>query len=337
MNALTVDLFGEPIPVASLGELAAAINAEPASVTDNVAIDKTNQASVTDNVLCGDFPLDATRNEICEFDRLFPRPARLRRRDALLPWGCPVNAPLLTQWQRLIFPPAPFPIQAGEQLREGNRYPDCSAPDWQAHQDGRRTYAVNPVYPGPDGDSGYASGLSSTLTKGRTAYPKRGRCWPCVKLPGYRRGRHGLGARVAMCGCSLNRPRFHWRPLYSSGCRRRFRSGGNNPRRSDPRQGSARIHQEKRFWAFFFETLPDTAPALESLPTGFLEAQAGILAGVVPTAVPVLVAYANAGGDRRNRNRNRYGSRPGETGRRPCPVHGGAGGTRGAIRARRLG
>jgi hypothetical protein len=86
MNALTVDLFGEPIPVASLGELAAAINAEPASVTDNVAIDKTNQASVTDNVLCGDFPLDATRNEICEFDRLFPRPARLRRRDALLPY-----------------------------------------------------------------------------------------------------------------------------------------------------------------------------------------------------------------------------------------------------------
>lgn len=32
------------------------------------------------------FPLDATRNELCEFDRLFPRPARLRRRDALLPY-----------------------------------------------------------------------------------------------------------------------------------------------------------------------------------------------------------------------------------------------------------
>ena len=59
------------------------------------------------------------------------------------------------------------------------------------------------------------------------------------------------------------------------------------------------FHQEKRFWAFFFETLPNTAPALEKLPTGFLEAQAGILAGVVPTAVPVLSAYANAGGDRR--------------------------------------
>lgn len=47
------------------------MNAEMASVTATVAIDKTNQASVTDNVpLCGDFPLDATRNELCEFDRL---------------------------------------------------------------------------------------------------------------------------------------------------------------------------------------------------------------------------------------------------------------------------
>ncbi len=44
------------------------------------------------------------------------------------------------------------------------------------------------------------------------------------------------------------------------------------------------FHQEKRFWAF---------------STGFLDAQAAILAGVVPTAVPVLSAYANAGGDRR--------------------------------------
>lgn len=62
------------------------MNAEPASVTATVAIDKTNQASVTDNVLCGDFLLDATRNELCEFDRLSLRPARLRRRDALLPY-----------------------------------------------------------------------------------------------------------------------------------------------------------------------------------------------------------------------------------------------------------
>ena len=59
------------------------------------------------------------------------------------------------------------------------------------------------------------------------------------------------------------------------------------------------LHQERRLWAFFFETLTNTAPALESLPTGFLDGQAGILTGVVPTAVPVLAAYANAGGEQR--------------------------------------
>ena len=62
-----------------------------------------------------------------------------------------MNAPLLAQWQRLIFPPAPIPVRAGEQLKKGNRYPDASSPDWAAHQAGQRTYAVNPAYPGPDG------------------------------------------------------------------------------------------------------------------------------------------------------------------------------------------
>ena len=64
-----------------------------------------------------------------------------------------MNPALLAQWLRLIFPPEPRPVRAGEQLREGNRYPDVQGdPDWAAHQAGRKTYAVNPVYPGPDGD-----------------------------------------------------------------------------------------------------------------------------------------------------------------------------------------
>ena len=58
------------------------------------------------------------------------------------------------------------------------------------------------------------------------------------------------------------------------------------------------FHQERRFWRFL-ETLPEVPPALKNAPTGFLDGQAAILAGVVPTAVPVLAAYANAGGDRR--------------------------------------
>ena len=63
-----------------------------------------------------------------------------------------MNPALLAQWQRLIFPPAPLPVRAGEQLRSGNRYPDVKGcPNWAAHMAGRKTYAVNPCYPGPDG------------------------------------------------------------------------------------------------------------------------------------------------------------------------------------------
>jgi hypothetical protein len=165
---------------------------------------------------------------------------------------------LLTQWQRLIFPPAGVPVRAGEQLREGNRYPDCSNPDWQAHQDGCRTYAVNPVYPGPD-DSDLCKWAFWILTKARTAYPKRGRCWRCVTLPRYRRGRHGLGARVAMCGCSLNRPRFHW----FDRCTQAVAGGGSVQGETIPGENQRRetppgIPSEKRLWAFFFDTLPDT-------------------------------------------------------------------------------
>ena len=50
------------------------------------------------------------------------------------------------------------------------------------------------------------------------------------------------------------------------------------------------FHQERRFWAFWFDTLPDVAPALENPPTGFLDGQAGILAGVVPSPVATLAA-----------------------------------------------
>ena len=46
----------------------------------------------------------------------------------LISQGGGMNDLLLTQWQRLIFPPEPLPVRAGEQLPTGNRYPDvCQA------------------------------------------------------------------------------------------------------------------------------------------------------------------------------------------------------------------
>lgn len=209
-----------------------------------------------------------------------------------------MNAPLLTQWQRLIFPPAP--IQAGEQLREGNRYPDCSAPDWQAHQDGKRTYAVNPVYPGPDGESGLCQWAVLDIDEGADSLPKARALLALCEVA-------GLSARAAWSGGKGCHVWLFFEPApagLATAVLKRLQAAvpftgelipGDLTRAKVP----PALHQQARKWAFFFETLPDTAPALEKLPTGFLEAQAGILAGVVPTAVPVLANYANAGGERR--------------------------------------
>jgi replicative DNA helicase len=182
-----------------------------------------------------------------------------------------MNALLLTQWQRLIFPP-----------------------------DGRRTYAVNPVYPGPDGDSDLCRWAVLDIDEGADSLPKARALLALCEVA-------ALSARAAWSGGKGCHVWLFFEPApvsLATAVLKRLQAAvpftgelipGDAPRAKVP----PALHQEKRFWAFFFETLPDTAPALESLPTGFLEAQAGILAGVVPTAVPVLVAYANAGGDRR--------------------------------------
>lgn len=211
-----------------------------------------------------------------------------------------MNPALLQQWQRLIFPPAPIPIKAGEQLREGNRYPDCSAPDWQAHQDGRRTYAVNPVYPGPDGESQLCRWAVLDIDEGADSLPKARALLAICQVA-------GLSARAAWSGGKGCHVWLFFEPVsvsLATAVLKRLKvavpfTGELIPGDLTRAKVPPALHQEKRFWAFFFETLPNTAPALESLPTGFLEAQAGILAGVVPTVVPVLANYANAGGDRR--------------------------------------
>ena len=213
-----------------------------------------------------------------------------------------MNAPLLTQWQRLIFPPEPLPVRAGEQANTGNRYPDVDpgAIDWAAHQAGRRTYAVNPVYPGPDGDLCKWGVLD--IDEGADSLAKARALLAVANAA-------GLAARAAWSGgkgCHL------WlfceptpAPLVKAVLERLAaavpfqgeRIPGNGPRAKLP----PAFHQERRFWAFWFDTLPDTPPALENAPTGFLDAQAAILAAVVPTPVAKLAAYANAGGGQRER------------------------------------
>ena len=208
-----------------------------------------------------------------------------------------MNPALLAQWQRLIFPPDGLPVRAGEQLRSGNRYPDVKGcPDWAAHAAGRRTYAINPCYPGPDGGDLCKFAVldidehADSLNKARALLAVANAA--------------GLAARAAWSGGKGCHVWLFFEPAPVAVVRAvlaRLRAAvpfhgetipGENARAKLP----PAFHQEARKWAFWFDALPNVPPALETLPTGFLDSQAGILAGVVPSPVATLAAYANAGG-----------------------------------------
>ena len=213
-----------------------------------------------------------------------------------------MNPALFAQWQRLIFPPAPLPVRAGEQLRSGNRYPDVrGCPDWAAHAAGRRTYAISPCYPGPDGGD-LCRWAVLDIDEGADSLGKaRALLAVCHAA--------GLAARAAWSGGKGCHVWLFFEPAPVAVVRAvlaRLRAAvpfrgetipGENQRAKLP----PAFHQEARKWAFWFDTLPDVPPALENPPTGFVEAQAGILAGVVPSPVATLAAYANAGGTQRER------------------------------------
>lgn len=207
-----------------------------------------------------------------------------------------MSGPLLDQWRRLIFPPAGVPVRAGEQLKTGNRYPDVQGvPDWAAHIAGRRTYAVNPSYPGPDGGDVCRWAVLDIDEHADSLDKARALLAVCHAA--------GLEARAAWSGGKGCHVWLFFAPAPVALVRAvlaKLRAAvpfagetipGENRRAKLP----PAFHQERGFWAFFFDTLPNTAPALENASTGFLEAQTAILAAVVPTAVPVLAAYANAG------------------------------------------
>jgi len=211
-----------------------------------------------------------------------------------------VNTTLLVQWQRLLFPPEPLPVRAGEQLNTGNRYPDVrGVPHWEAHQGGTRTYAVNPVYPGPDG-GGLCKFAVLDLDEGGDSLPKARALLELCRLA-------GLAALPAWSGSKGCHVWLFFEPAsvsLATAVLKRLKA-------AVPFQGELipgdlmrvkvppAMHQERRLWAFFLEPLPEHPPELKTAPTGFLDSQAGILAKVVPTPVARLSAYANAGGERR--------------------------------------
>ncbi len=212
-----------------------------------------------------------------------------------------MNPALFAQWQRLIFPPEPLPIRAGEQLRTENRYPTVrGVPDWAAHMAGWRAYAVDPCYSGPDGGD-LCKFAVLDIDEGADSLPKARALLAVANAA-------GLEARAAWSGGKGCHVWLFFEPAPAGVVRavlNRLRAAvpfqgetipGENQRAKLP----PAFHQQARKWAFWFDTLPDIPPALENAPEGFLDAQAGILAAVVPSSVATLAAYANAGGaDRR--------------------------------------
>ena len=207
--------------------------------------------------------------------------------------GRGMSAALLTEWQRLILPPAGVPVRAGEQLRTGNAYPNADTPDWPAHLDGRRTYAVNLAWTGPQGgalckaavldiDEGPASlGKAAALLAvaragGLSCLPSwsgsKGLSYVAILRPGP--GSPGArGAGEAAGGGRLSRAK---------------RSPATWPASNCPPPCIRR----RVCWALWLDTLPDTPPALDNAPTGFLDAQAAHSRAVTPSPVAVLERFA---------------------------------------------
>ena len=203
-----------------------------------------------------------------------------------------MNAPLLEQWQRLILPPAGVPVRAGEQLKTGNAYPNADNPDWPAHLSGRRTYAVNLAWTSPQGgalckaavldiDEGPAS-----LDKAR-ALVAVARAGGLSCLPSWSGGK---GCHVWLF--------FDPAPVpLAVAVLRKLKAAvpfdgdlipGENVRAKLP----PAFHQTAHLWAFWLDTLPDAPPTLANAPTGFLDAQAVMLATVTPSPIAALQRYA---------------------------------------------
>jgi len=203
-----------------------------------------------------------------------------------------MNAPLTTQWHRLILPPEGTPTQAGEQMPTGNSYPNVRSPlALEAHLAGKTTYAVNLAYPGPDGQPLCKAGVLD-IDEGPDSLAKAQTLLGVAKA-------QGLSVRAAWSGSKGCHVWLFVEPApvaLVEAALKKLKAvvpfagdliPGDNVRAKLP---PAR-HQVAKRWAFWFDTLPDVAPSMENPPTGFLGAQAAILEAVTPTPLDRLEAF----------------------------------------------
>ncbi len=104
---------------------------------------------------------------------------------------------ILEESQRLIFPPDACDLRGGEQLADGNRYPDVDHLDLDAHLEGR-TYAVNLAW-SADGKS-YAKAGVLDIDEGTESIPTAKALYDVARAN---------GLRAALPGCLPGRRRCH--------------------------------------------------------------------------------------------------------------------------------
>ncbi len=197
---------------------------------------------------------------------------------------------ILEHWQRLIFPPDAGDLRGGEQLADGNRYPDVDHLDLDAHLEGRKTYAVNLAW-SADGKS-YAKAGVLDIDEGAESIPKAKALYDVARANGLRAALEWSGRK----GCHV------W--VFSEPVPLEvMRAALKRLRATVPHQGEAvpldaqRVklapghHREGKGWQFFYAP-GDTPEPMAAPPAGFLEGQADLLADVEPTPANVLYRYA---------------------------------------------
>ncbi len=201
---------------------------------------------------------------------------------------------LLSQWRRLILPPEGM-VLAGEQLRTDNKYPNADRINWGKHQAGAKTYAVNLAWRDPTGldvcraavlDIDIPDNPAGSLNKARELVAVA-RGWGLSCLPAWS-GKKGCHVWLFFDPCPVSLVTSALAALRA-----------DVPFPGDLIPGELyrvklppALHQISRVWAFWLDTLPDTPPKLENPPTGFLDAQAAMLAAVVPSPVAAVEAVA---------------------------------------------
>lgn len=200
---------------------------------------------------------------------------------------------LLDQWQRLILPPQGVTLRAGEQLRTGNSYPNAAHVDLKAHLDGRRTFAVNLAWPDPQGGPDLCRAAVLDVDEGAASLGKV-RALAAVATAG------GLSCLPAWSGSKGAHAWLFFAPAPVP----LVRAVLAKLRAAVPFKGEAipgdvarvklppAMHQTAQRWALWLDPLPDVPPDLAAASTGFLEAQAAILASVTVTPRATLERYA---------------------------------------------